>query len=109
MSDIYVIIRNEVDTAMTSVSGIPVVVLAKRQNGLIYDEQPVGLRYADAHFYNLPLDVYTVTAKHPLLNPMEVKQEIILGSRQIVRVKFVYLEPELQLLRIEVQTYNMDN
>lgn len=87
MSDIYVIIRNEADRAMTSVEGIPVITEARRQDRLIYDEQAVGLRFADAHFYNLPLDTYTVIARHSLLNPTEAMQEVVLGARELVTVR----------------------
>ena len=94
---------------MTSVEGIPVIALVRRQNGLIYDEQPVGIRFADAHFYNLPLDTYTVIARHPLLNPISAMQDVELKTRELVTVRFVYLEPERQLLRIEVFSYSMDD
>lgn len=109
MSDIYVIIRNQENRAMTSVEGIPVIALARRQDNLIYDEQSVGLRFADAHFYNLPLDTYTVIARHPLLNPTEAMQNVALKAGELVTVRFVYLELELQLLRIELFSYSMDD
>ena len=109
MSDIYVAIRTQDDRAMTSVEGIPVIALARRQDGLIYDEQRVSIRFADAHFYNLPLDTYTVIARHPLLNPTEAMQDVELKAGELVRVRFVYLEPERQMLRIEVASYSMDD
>jgi hypothetical protein len=93
---------------MTSIEGIPIVVLVRKQDGLIYDEQAVSLRYADAHFYNLPLDTYIVIARHSLTNLEEASQEVILSARELVTVRFIYLEPERQLLRIEVSRYSMD-
>jgi hypothetical protein len=109
MSDIYVTIRTHENRAMTSVEGIPIIALVRKQDRLVYDEQPVSLRFADAHFYNLPLDTYTVIARHPLLNPIEAMQNIELKAGELVTVRFVYLEPERQLLRIEVFSYSMDD
>ncbi len=108
MSDIYVMVRNEADKAMTSIEGKPVIALVKRDK-LIYDEQPVSLRFADAHFYNLPLNRYTVIARHPALNPPEAMQEVDLSARELLQVRYVYLEPERQLLRIEVTSLSVND
>lgn len=47
MSDIYVVIRNQANVAMASIEGEPIRVFVRRER-LIYDEQPVSLRFADA-------------------------------------------------------------
>lgn len=100
-------IRNQTGVAMTSIEGEPVRVFIRRE-GLIYDEQPVSLIFADAHFYNFPLGKCTVVANHPRLNPPNAEQEIELVDREALRVRYVYLEPERQLLRVEVTPEQLD-
>ncbi len=107
MSDIYVMIRNQTGVAMTSIEGEPVRVFIQRE-GLIYDEQPVSLRFAYAYFHNFPLGKCTVVAKHPLLNPIDAKQEVELTAGEALRIRYVYLEAERQLLKIEVIPERLD-
>lgn len=107
MSDIYVTIRNEVGVAMTSIEGEAVRVFIRRE-GLIYDEQPVSLRFAYAYFHNFPLGSCTIVANHPLLSPIESEQEVELLAGEALRIKYVYLEAERQLLRIEVRPERLD-
>lgn len=107
MSDIYVVIRNQDNVAMTSVEGEAVKVSIRREE-LIYDEQAVSLRFADAHFYNFPLGRCTIVAKHPALNPGEATQNVELLPEQALRVRFIYLEAERQLLRVEVIVEPLD-
>ncbi|EDX78008.1 hypothetical protein MC7420_7746 [Coleofasciculus chthonoplastes PCC 7420] len=107
MSDILIMIRNEAGVAMTSVEGEAIIALVKKDE-LIYDEQPVNLRFADAHFYNLPLGTYLAVAKHPALNPPEAEQEVTLTVREILVVRYIYLEPERQLLTIQVTSESLD-
>ncbi len=99
--------RNQNNVAMTSVDGEPVRVFVRRE-GLIYDEQPVGLRFADAHFYNFPLGKCTVVARHPSLNPVEAEREVDLAAAEALIVRYFYLEPEKQLLRIQVTAERLD-
>lgn len=108
MSDILIVIRNEAGVAMTSIEGVAVIALVKK-DGLIYDEQPVNLRFADAHFYNLPLGNYIAVAKHSELNPSEAEQEIELSDRELLEVRYIYLEVERQLLTIQVISHSMDS
>ena len=107
MSDIFVTIRNESGVAMNSIDGESVIAIVKK-DGLIYDEQPVSLRFADAQFYNFPLGKCTVVAKHSALNPAEAEQEVELSNREILEVRYIYLESERQLLRVEINSYSMD-
>ncbi|MDY6804502.1 MAG: hypothetical protein SXA11_11940 [Cyanobacteriota bacterium] len=93
MSDIYVVIRNQDGVAMTSVDGEPLRVFVRR-DGLIYDQQPVSLRLADAFFYNFPLGRCSVVARHSQLSPVEAEQEVELPANVALRVRYIYLEPE---------------
>jgi hypothetical protein len=49
MSDILIVIRNEAAVAMTSIDGVAVIALVKK-DGLIYDEQSVNLRFESCSF-----------------------------------------------------------
>ena len=108
MSDILIVIRNEAGVAMTSIDGVAVIALVKKDE-LIYDEQSVNLRFADAHFYNLPLGNYIAVAKHPALNPPEAEQEVELLARELLEVRYIYSEAERQLLRIQVTSHSLDS
>jgi len=101
MSDIFITIRNQNDNAMTSVGGVPFVAIL-RQDGSILAQKPVGLRYADTQFPSLPPGEYTAVAFHDSVNPPEASQDITLSADELLEVRFIYLEPERQLLRIRV-------
>jgi hypothetical protein len=66
------------------------------------------LRFADAQFYNFPLGKCTVVARHPALNLAEAEQEVDLSEREILEVRYIYLEAERQLLRVQISSFNMD-
>jgi hypothetical protein len=74
----------------------------------IIDRQTVSLRYAMAQFANIPTGEYTVVAFHESINPSEAQQKVTVAIDELVQVKFTYLEPERQLLRIFVQHYPFD-
>jgi len=102
MSDIFISIRNQNDNAMTSVDGVAFIAIL-RQDGTTLDRQTVELRYADAQFANIPPGEYTAVAYHESVNPPEASQDVTIGADELLQVKFIYLEPERQLLRIFVQ------
>lgn len=47
-------------------------------------------------------------AVHESVNPSEAQENFTLATDELVQVKFTYLEPERQLLRIFVQHYPFD-
>ncbi|MFB2923742.1 hypothetical protein [Aerosakkonema funiforme] len=107
MSDIFISIRNQNGNAMTSVEGVAFIAIL-RQDGTVIDRQTVSLRYAEAQFADLPLAEYTAVAFHESVNPPEATQKVTLAADEILQVRFIYLEPERQLLRIFVQRYPFD-
>ncbi|MEG5048764.1 hypothetical protein [Microcoleus sp. B4-C1] len=60
MSDIFVMIRNQSNVAMTSVDGIAFVTLLT-QEGRVLAEETVDLFEADVNFDNLKQGKYTVS------------------------------------------------
>ncbi len=107
MSDIFVSRSNQDGIAMTSVEGVAFVAIL-RQDGTIIDRQTVSLQYADAQFARISPGEYTVIAVHESVNPSEARENFTLATDELVQVKFTYLEPERQLLRIFVQHYPFD-
>lgn len=107
MSDIFIAIRNQNGNAMTSVGGVAFIAIL-RQDGTMIDRQTVDVRYAEAQFINLPAGEYTAVAFHESVNPPEASQKVTLAADEILQVRFIYLEPEQQLLRIFVQHYPFD-
>jgi hypothetical protein len=107
LSDIIVVIRNEQGAGMSSIEGDPVIVLLTSE-GIAIDQQPVMLRSAVAIFANLPAGFYTVIARHPLLSPTEARQDIVLQRQQMSGIKFIYAEPDRQLVRIELQEESLN-
>lgn len=107
MSDIFITIRNQNDNAMTSVDGMAFVAILK-QDGSIVDRKLVGLRFADAQFPNMPPGQYTAIAFHESVNPPSASQEVTLLASELLDVRFQYLEPERQLLRVIVQHIPFD-
>ena len=87
---------------MPSVDGELVIVLVTR-DGRFQAQRPVALQNAMALFFNLPAGAYVVIARHSGLEPTEVRQDVDLGDRDIFGVRFVYNEPQRQLLRIETE------
>jgi hypothetical protein len=108
LSDIIAVIRNQQGAGMSSIEGNPVIVLLTSE-GITIDQQPVMLRSAVAIFANLPPGFYTVIARHPLLSPTEARQDIVLQHQQMIGVKFIYAEPDRQLVRIELQEESLDD
>jgi hypothetical protein len=107
MSDIFVTIRNQNQNAMTSIDGV-VFVAILQQDGTILVQKPVNLRYADAQFANLEIGQYTVIAFHQSVNPPEASQDVTLQENELLEVRFIYLEPERQLLRIKIHHFPLD-
>ncbi|MCL1469539.1 hypothetical protein [Argonema antarcticum] len=107
MSDIFISIRNQNGNAMTSVEGVAFVAIL-RQDGTTVDRQTVSLRYAIAQFADLSPGEYIAAAFHESVNPPEATQKVTLAADELLQVRFIYLEPERQLLRIFVQRYPFD-
>lgn len=107
MSDIFASIRNQDEYAMTSLEGVAFVAILQ-QDGTLLRQTGVDLFFANAQFENIPSGNYTLVAFHPSVNPLEASQNITIKDNEIVQVKFIYLEPERQLLRISVQHYPYD-
>lgn len=107
MSDIFITIRNQNENAMTSVDGVIFVAILK-QDGKIIQQKSVNLRYADAQFANLDSDEYTVIAFHQSVNPPQAQKSVNLLENELLEVRFIYSEPERQLIRIRVNRFPFD-
>ncbi|MBW4582825.1 MAG: hypothetical protein KME42_24930 [Tildeniella nuda ZEHNDER 1965/U140] len=108
MSDIYVVIRNQSDTAMPSVEGELLVVMLTTE-GIVYRQTTASLRVAAAFFRNIPGGQYSILVRHSVLNPTEARYDVNLPERAIFGVRFVYDEPSHQLLKIESETRFLDD
>ena len=102
MAEIYVAIRNQDRVAMSSVAGELILVLITC-DGRFMGQQSASPRNAMATFFNLPAGKYTVIARHPLLQPTEARQDLELAINTIFDVRFIYNEPEHQLLNVETE------
>ncbi|HEY9642691.1 MAG TPA: hypothetical protein V6C57_19545 [Coleofasciculaceae cyanobacterium] len=101
MSDIFVMLRNQENVALTSIEGIAFITLLK-QDGRVIAEETVELIYADAGFDDLPLGKYTVVVRHNSVEPMEVSYEVTIADpNEVVFLTFVYLEPERVFLKVQ--------
>lgn len=100
MSDIFVIVRNQNNIAMTSVDGIAFITLLNR-DGRILAEETVALMEADAGFDDLAAGQYTVIVRHELVEPRSAMWDVTIGNQdEVIILTFVYLEPERVLLRV---------
>lgn len=105
MPDLYIVFRNQADVAMSSIGGERFNVLLLQDTVVLYT-QPVDLFLAEVLFFNLPAGIYEVLVIHPQVNPPQVQQRIRLDPQTAVMgLRFIYSEPEQQLLRVEVQEY----
>jgi hypothetical protein len=101
MSDIFVLVRDQDNVALTSIDGIPFVALLQ-QDGNILAEETVDLIYADAGFDDLPIGNYTVVLHHERVEPSDVLQDIDIQTvDEVILLTFIYLEPEQILLNIQ--------
>jgi hypothetical protein len=101
MSDIFVLVRDQDNVALTSIGGIPFVALLQ-QDGKTLAEETVDLIYADAGFDDLPLGNYTVVLHHEQVEPSDVIRDVAINTfDEVVLLTFVYLEPERILLNIQ--------
>ncbi|HEY9629683.1 MAG TPA: hypothetical protein V6C84_20455 [Coleofasciculaceae cyanobacterium] len=104
MSDIFVMLRNQDNIALTSIDGIAFVTLLK-QDEQVVAEEIVELIYADAGFDDLPLGKYTVAVQHKSVEPSEVKYEVTIAAEdQVVFLTFMYLELERVFLKVKAST-----
>ena len=100
MSDIFVMVRNQNNIAMTSVDGIAFITLLNRDKRILAEET-VALMEADAGFDDLAAGQYTVIVRHELVEPRSAMWDVTIGNEdQVIILTFVYLEPERVLLRI---------
>ena len=100
MSDIFVMVRNQNNIAMTSVDGIAFITLLNR-DGRILAEETVALMEADAGFDDLAAGQYTVIVRHELVEPRSATWDVTIGNQdEVIILTFVYLEPERVLLRV---------
>jgi hypothetical protein len=102
MADIYVVIRNQVGIAMSSVNGELIVVLVTR-DGRFQSQRPVTLQTAIAVFRQIPTGNYSIIVRHPDLMPTEARYDVPLSSQSLFGIRFIYNELERQLLRIETE------
>lgn len=108
MPDLYIFIRNQANVAMSSIEGERFTVLVL-QNQLPLLAQPVDVFLAEALFFNLPPGIYEILVVHSQVNPPQTQQRIQLDAQTAVMgLRFIYSEPERQLLRVEVQEYRLD-
>lgn len=100
MSDIFVMVRNQNNIAMTSVDGIAFITLLNR-DGRVLAEETVALMEADAGFDDLAAGQYTVIVRHELVEPRSAMWDVMIGNEdEVIILTFVYLEPERVLLCI---------
>jgi len=100
MSDIFVMVRNQNNIAMTSVDGIAFITLLTR-DGRVLAEERVALMEADAGFDDLAAGQYTVMVRHERVEPQSATWDVTIGTEdRVIILIFVYLEPERVLLRI---------
>jgi len=101
MSDIFVMLRNQDNSALTSIDGIAFTSLLRHQ-GQSIAEETVDLVYADAGFDDLPKGQYTVVVQHPHVEPTIAAHDVTIAAEdQVILLTFVYLEPERVLLGIQ--------
>lgn len=99
MSDIFVMLRNQDNIALTSIDGIAFVTLLQ-QDGRIIAQEIVELIYADAGFDDLPLGTYTVIVEHERTEPRQVTCEVSIATEdEVIFLTFMYLEPERVFLK----------
>ncbi|WP_293126491.1 hypothetical protein [Microcoleus sp. bin38.metabat.b11b12b14.051] len=104
MSDIFVMVRNQSNVAMTSVDGIAFVTLLT-QEGRLLAEEIVDLFEADVNFDELKQGKYTVVVSHEAVEPRSAICNVtITDEDRVIMVTFVYLELERVLLRIQTST-----
>jgi hypothetical protein len=106
VSDIYVVIRNQLDVAMSSVGGELLVVMLTR-DGIADRQTQASLRVAAALFPNLVSGEYSILVRHPSLVPTEARCDVTLLEQSVLGVRFVYDEPRRQLLKIEMETRSL--
>jgi hypothetical protein len=92
---------------MSSIDGELIIILLT-SGGQVVAQQPVRLMVADAIFTNLPAGRYTVIARHPSLDPTEVRQDIMLADNRMFGVKYFYAEADKRLLKIEILERRLD-
>lgn len=107
MSDIFITIRNQDGYAMPSTQG-DLFVAILQQDGTLLAQKPVNWRWADAQFPDLPPGEYTAIAFHNSVNPPEARRDVTLAVETLLEVRFIYLEPEQQLLNIAVTSFPLD-
>lgn len=104
MSDIFVMVRNQSNVAMTSVDGIAFVTLLT-QTGRVVAEEIVDLFEADVNFDDLKQGKYTVVVRHESVEPRSASCNVtITDEDRVIMLTFVYLELERVLLRIQTST-----
>jgi hypothetical protein len=104
MSDIFVMVRNQNNNAMTSVDGIAFVTLLT-QEGRVLAEETVDLFEADVNFDDLPLGKYTVIVRQERVEPRSASCDVTITKEdKVIMLTFVYLELERVLLRIQTST-----
>ncbi|MCW6036156.1 hypothetical protein K4A83_07705 [Spirulina subsalsa FACHB-351] len=104
MSDIFIMVRNQSNNALTSIGGIPFVTMLE-QTGIILGTETVDLVYADAGFDDLPQGQYTVIVTHEKVTPQWVKQDVVIQDiDDVVLLTFIYCEPERILQGVKATT-----
>ena len=104
MSDIFVMIRNQSNVAMTSVDGIAFVTLLT-QEGRVVAEETVDLLEADVNYDDLKHGKYTVVVRHEGVEPRSATCTVtITDEDKVIMLTFVYLELERVLPRIQTST-----
>lgn len=94
MSDIFIMVRNQGNNALTSIGGIPFVTMLE-QTGKILGTETVDLVYADAGFDDLPNGRYTVIVTHEKVKPQWVTHDVTIQDiDDVVLLTFIYCEPE---------------
>jgi hypothetical protein len=106
VSDIYVVIRNQLETAMSSVDGEFLVVMLTVE-GIVYRQTNASLRVAAALFQNIAAGSYSILIRHRSLIPTEARCDLVLPEQAIFGVRFIYDEPNRRLLGIETEVRSL--
>jgi hypothetical protein len=92
---------------MSSVEGNLLVVMLTT-GGIVYQQTTASLRVAAAFFRNIPEGQYSILVRHPALDPTEARCDVVLPEQSVFGVRFVYDEPNRQLLKIETEMRSLN-
>lgn len=100
MAIVRIAVRNQNGNALTSIEGIPFIVILSQDERMI-NEQVVDLIYADAYWEGLIPGEYIAMVRHQLVEPPLARYNFeIITDSELLSILYNYLEPERVLLNI---------